>query len=372
MRCTRRQLAPRLVAVVVAASLVRCGADDTETAPRPDPARAVDAATAAALQAALDDAMGVAQSPGLSAAVRFAATDTLWTGAAGLAALEPAASAAPDGAYRVGSITKTYTAAAVLALVDDGLLAVDDAAVDHLPDLPIDAGITVAMLLGHTSGLFNYTDDAAFLNVGEQPIAPMDLIRWATDHGPEFAPGAGWKYSNTNFYVLALLVEAVAGEPLARFIRRRLLAPLALDHTWLQPDEADRAPLTPGHVLRAEATDRLDMSWAWASGGMVSTAAELCWWLTNLYAGDVLSPASRAAMLDVVDHGDGDRYGYAVYGRERGGRAVVGHTGSTMGFRSDLFFDPADGTCVAVLSNDFLGKPALAAERLWRALPGRP
>jgi len=120
--------------------------------------------------------------------------------------------------------------------------------------------------------------------------------------------------------------------------------------------------------------DRLHMSWAWAAGGMVSNVHDLCRWAGVLFGGELLT----AEALEEMTHPTplsverGEPYGLGIYVKERGGGRALGHTGSTMGFRGELFFDPGSGICVAVLTNDFLAKPLVIADEVWALLRERP
>ncbi|MBX3161318.1 MAG: beta-lactamase family protein [Deltaproteobacteria bacterium] len=278
---------------------------------------------------------------------------------------------APHDRLRVGSITKTFTAAVILQLADEGALALDDTIDRWVPGFALGPEVTIRRALAHMTGLYNFTDDAGFLNRVAVPIAPGDLVAWALEHPARFAPGASYGYSNTNYVLLGMVVEAVTGRPYAGVVRARLLDPLGLADTFIEgPDPAPA--LVPGFILRA-AAPAFDASWSFATGSLVSTGADLCRWADALYRGSVL-PAPMVELMTTESHppdGTDTDYGMATFLRTRAGRRVVGHTGSTMGFNAELFIEPTGGDCVAVLANDFFGEPARVAVPLWELLAAK-
>jgi len=297
----------------------------------------------------------------------------VWEHAVGLSRLSPPTAMAPGDRLRVGSITKSFNAAVAIQLEHEGVWSLDQPADNWVSGLGLGSDVTLRRLLDHTAGLFNYTDDPLFLT--QPPTRPSDVVAWALEHGRVHDPGRGWSYSNTGYFVTGLAIEAATGTSFAAAVRARLLDPLELVDTATQPDELALS-IVDGHVNGRENTDIVDMSWAWAAGGMVSTTGDLCRWARALYAGDALSPEVREAVLTEALLLDGTPTGYGLgtyLSVARGAvapRGVVGHTGSTSGFRGEVFVDLATETCVAVLTNDFLAHPDRVADLVWDALPG--
>jgi D-alanyl-D-alanine carboxypeptidase len=326
-------------------------------------------ATVAALEAAVDEGFEAVEAPGVQVTVVAPGHGT-WSRDEGLATAEPPAPLAPGDRFRVGSVTKIFNAAAILQLVAEGALGLDDPADQWLVGFDFGPGVTIRRLLNHTAGLFNYTDDANFLGRSTAPATPTEVIAWARDHGQVFEPGADWSYSNTGYYVTGMILEAVEGAPLAEVLRRRLLGPLGLDDTFLESFEPMPGGRVTGHLLGSSAEGLLDVSWSWAAGAMVSNGADLCRWLDAVYRADVLPAALREAMVTptALPGGGAAGYGLGTYIVTRGGVSLVGHTGSTMGFRGEVFMHLESGTCVAVLSNDFFASPRGLADLVWAAL----
>jgi len=198
---------------------------------------------------------------------------------------------------------------------------------------------------------------------------PEEVIAWALEHEAEYEPGAEHQYSNTNYFVLGLIIEAVDGRPLRESMRARLFEPLGLSETFMESHEPEGAEHVAGHLGGILWTEPFSTTWAWASGGLVSTGRDLCVWMNGLVLEDVVPAEHRAPMLTptVVD-GQAQEYGLGVRFAERGGRPVVGHTGSTVGFDGEVFLHVESGMCMAVLTNDFFGAHRDVADPAWELL----
>ncbi|MCA9537526.1 MAG: beta-lactamase family protein [Myxococcales bacterium] len=344
--------------------------DPCRAPPPPDPAFPL--ALAAELQAALDAHTRAAGAPGVVVGVALVDGAT-WAGAAGLADGNTGEPMTPSARFRVGSVTKTFTAALIMQHVEAGDWTLDDPIDAYVPGYDFGPEVTLARLLAHTAGVYNYTDDAGFLLRRTMPQSPRDIIDFALQHESGLAPGEAYLYSNTGYYLLGLALEAVEARPFPEIVRDRLLTPFGVDALWMEQYEPSPSSCDPvtGHVGGGtEVTEGFSMSWAWAAGGLVGPVGPLCVWARALFAGDVVSPMSRSAMIEPTPQSiaAGEPYGLGVRVTERGGRPVLGHTGSTMGFRGELFFDPANGLCVTVETNDFTADPMPVAEAIWAVL----
>ena len=186
--------------------------------------------------------------PGVSAAIIFR-DGSMWVGASGLADVATARPVSPDTAFAVASVSKTFTAALILALAEDGRIALDEPVVTYLPELAIDSRITVRQLLDHSSGLFDFffhkDIDAALQKSPSRRWDAADALRYVGK--PYFKPGAGWHYSNTNYLVLGLLAERVGGTSVAAQLRQRFIDPLGLADTYYQALEQPRGPTAHGY-----------------------------------------------------------------------------------------------------------------------------
>jgi D-alanyl-D-alanine carboxypeptidase len=314
----------------------------------------VESVDTAALQSALDDWVAGSSSAGVSAAVRWA-DGSRWEGASGFADETAGVALTAADTMRVGSITKTYVAAAVLLLAEGGVLALDDPAARHLPDLGLDRAITIRHLLSHHSGLWNYTDDPGVM-FADPPPAPEDLVAMSLDRRQVFDPGEAFAYSNTNYIVLGLVIEAVTGERVHRVLRDRVLEPLGLEETFLAGAERGTVTAFPyADPARDSAYAGIEAA-AWTAGAMVAPPGDLVDFAAGLFGGDLLSVPSLDQMTNALDDsGGGAAYGLGVDLLEMGGRDVWGHGGGIPGFISGMFYVPGTGLAVAVTANDMAG-----------------
>lgn len=284
------------------------------------------------MQAALDRARA---DLGLYALTLGVAVDDLgyWAGASGVA-LDGVTPLDGDSPVAIASITKTFTAALVLQLVDKGRLGLDDRVAPLLPGLDLSPAITVRQLLGHTSGI------ADLLAPMREPMSAEPERRWSGSEvierlgGPWFTPGAAYAYSNSNYVILGLLLERVYERPFPQLLERHLLRPLHLDET--------------GVIATRHAPSLMPPSWASAfgtSGNMYSSPSDLLEWAAALYGGRVLRPESMAEMLR-FNHED---YGLGAELVRLGGRTGVGHSGLLRGFTSLLVHLPREGVTLAIV-----------------------
>lgn len=307
--------------------------------------------------------------PGMSIAV-VRARDTLVFGGFGYANLEDGARATAATVYRIGSITKQFTAAAVLRLVEQGRIGLDLPVQRYMPTFIGPGGrATVRQLLTHTSGIPNYTEVGAFardrrLDLNEYQL--LDLFR----HRPlDFAPGSAWHYSNSNYYLLGLALEQAGGVPYAVYLERTLLQPLGLDQTRycsvepVVPHRAAGYSLIGNEVVNAS---YLSMQLAGAAGALCSTIGNLLQWQADLRSGRVVRPETYRLMTTPALLADGTptRYGFALDLYTLHSHPTVEHSGGINGFSADLAYYPADSLSVVVLMNSDATDAALLARRI--------
>jgi D-alanyl-D-alanine carboxypeptidase len=342
--------------------------------------------TRLALQARLDRLRERYAIPGISVAIVLP-DGSAWLGVSGQADVAAETAVTRSTAFAVASISKTFTAALVLALAEEGRIDLDAPVRRYLPGLKkVSSKVRVRQLLDHTSGLRDYffhpSIDRQLLST---PARRWDSARALRYVGKAyFQPGKGWHYSNTNYLVLGMLAEVVGKAPLADQVRTRFLRPLDLDHTWYQPDEKAAADVAHGYrfTSASKAAKPIDLSdgtsvvpftsvvtAAGAAGGFASTAEDLARWGQALYGGDVLAPPYRAAMVDVTRSAAVKSripYGYGAQAIEIDGRPSVGHSGRLLGFRSALRYLPDQRISIAVLTNQSRTDPATIVRSLLR------
>ncbi|GAB7039127.1 serine hydrolase domain-containing protein [Catenuloplanes niger JCM 9533] len=271
---------------------------------------------------------------------------------AGRADLGSGAPVPPDGRFRVGSTTKTFTAVTVLQLVGEGRVRLDEPIETYLPGLVRGEGIdgraiTVRQLLQHTSGLPNYTAvlGGDWFDIRHRYYEPRELLDIALAHPANFAPGTRWEYNNTNYLLAGLIVQRVTGRPLAEEIDNRIIRRAGLTETYFPPVGEQRIRgahprgyhrPAPGEPLRDITT--LDPSWAWAAGQIVSTPRDINAFFGALLAGRLLGAAELAQMRTTVEAPGtwaGARYGLGLFSTPLTcGGLVWGHGGDIPGYES--------------------------------------
>ena len=350
----------------------------------PAPAKAPnrDAGRATKLQHALDRVVA-AGVPGGVLLVRE--RDRTLRLTSGHSKLKPTTPMRAGDRFRVGSITKTFVATVALQLAAENRLALEDTVERWLPGLVPDGGqITVRQLLNHTSGLFDYGGDGEFVAQAVRdplrPWTPREIIAIATAHPPTFAPGAGWSYSDTNYFVLGLIIEAATGHPLATELRHRLLGPLHLQATSLPAAPRIAGPHAHGYFLRPlEDVTVGSPSVQWAAGALVSNADDLAGFYRALLGGRLLRSDLLQLMETTVAAPQlGARHAYGL-GLEKVAEpcgALWGHTGASPGYVAAALNSKDAKRQVVVLVNatgpisaaGFFGLPTRAAHAVERLI----
>ncbi|MET0582983.1 MAG: serine hydrolase domain-containing protein [Pseudoxanthomonas sp.] len=291
----------------------------------------------------------------------------------GLADREAHVAATPATNYRLASVTKQFTAAAIMLLVEEGRLSLDDGVRRWLPSLPAVAdSITVRHLLTHSSGLIDYEDVMAAGTTKQLHDADV-LHLLETQDRTYFPPGSGYRYSNSGYALLALIVERASGQAFADFLRARIFQPLGMDNTLAfvegGPAIADRAYGYSESEAGWIRTDQSTTSAVLGDGGIYSSIDDLARWDAALYDDRLLSDASRRLMFTPhVITGEPDiRYGF--------GWRITGetlwHSGETIGFRNVIVRYPQRRLTVIVLSNRDDPEPYAMARKIAELAMGR-
>ena len=269
-----------------------------------------------------------------------------------------------DGEVRIGSNTKTFVAVLVMKMVEEGKVKLDEPVETYLPGLIKGQGvdgkkITVRQLLQHTSGLPEYIDESAvdYFGTRNDYVSPRDLLDTALARPAQFAPGAKFTYTNTNYIVLGLLAEHVGKRPIAEQIETKIVKPLGLKHTYMPGpgEKAFRGKHPRGYHTRDNKPGKLeditevDPSWAWAAGSMISTPSELNKFTQALHSGKLLRQASVAEMKKVVATDKDGTYGLGIFSNKLSCGVAWGHTGGMPGYLSARFLGP-DGSAVTVVT----------------------
>ncbi len=297
-----------------------------------------------------------------------------YTQAYGDARLDSKLPATTQMPYSIGSISKQFTAAAVLMLQQEGKLSIGDKVGKWLPDLTRANDITLRQVLSMTSGYQDYAPQDYMIPEWEKPISAAQILdRWARIP-LDFEPGTKWQYSNTNYVVAGAIVEKVSGQPLFTFIRENILTPLglasALDTNAKKLPENDpqgyfRYALGPLRPAPHEGA-----GWMFAAGELAMTPSDLAKWDISVMNESLLKPASYLAMETdtLLKNGVGTRYGLGMAVGSTRGHRTLEHSGEVSGFVAENLVLPDDKWAVAVLTNqDAIGAAAQIGRQLMTA-----
>ena len=314
----------------------------------------------AALQRTVDSLVTNALKEGPVAAMSVAVVrgkDTVVMKGYGLADVENDVAATPQTVYRIGSITKQFTSAAVLQLVEQGKVSLDDSIGKHLSNIPAGwRAVPVRQLLNHTSGIPSYTSAGPRWATRMRLDLPHDsLLGIIANDSMDFASGSQWRYNNTGYYLLGMLIERVTGRSYADVVRDQLATPLGLRATMYCDTKPIIKRRAQGYQVAPDDklinADAISMMQPFSAGALCSTVGDLVAWQRALAAGRVVKPASYTSMTTAEGIAAGSRYGYGLFMDTLGGRARVQHGGGINGFNAMLAYYPADTLSIAVLGN---------------------
>ncbi|NIJ18730.1 CubicO group peptidase (beta-lactamase class C family) [Sphingomonas naasensis] len=267
-----------------------------------------------------------------------------------------------DAKYQIASISKQFTAAALLLLEDEGKLSLDDKVSKWVPDITGADRITVRQLLSHTAGIQDYWPQDYDFAAMEKPVTPQQILdRWAKKP-LDFEPGTAWQYSNTGYVVAGMIIEKASGMKLLDYLQKKILKPLgmqAMDQDYAVgpgfPQGTHRFALGPVRPAKPAAH-----GWLWAAGELAMSAGDLAKWDIARIDRKILSPEDWAAQETEVKlaDGSGTRYGLGVSLGQHDGTPMVEHGGEAVGFLSENVVLPEKRFAVVALVNaDFGGAP---------------
>jgi CubicO group peptidase (beta-lactamase class C family) len=315
----------------------------------------------AALVGALDSiaraALADHRAAGLSVGV-VKGRDTLLLRGYGFADLEFDVPTPDRAIYEIGSVTKQFTASAILQLVEQGKLSLDDDLVKYLPDYPEQGhAIPIRRLMDHTSGIKGYTEMPGFGAISVRKLPRDSLVAMFSKAPFDFAPGERMVYNNSAYFLLGLIIEKVSGKPYADYVRENLFARAGMaDSRYCSENEvvkrrAHGYDTGPGGVLVRAAY--LDHTWPFAAGSLCSTAGDLIAWTRALHGGAILGPAAYRELIAPGALADGTplRYAKGLALSPVAGHRAIHHGGGINGFLSELDYFPDDTAIVVVLVN---------------------
>ena len=269
----------------------------------------------------------------------------------------PAVPATPAMRYSIGSISKQFTAAAILLLQEEGKLSLDDAVGKYVPGLTRGNEVTIRQILSHTSGYQDYWPEDYVMTPMLAPESAQQILDTWAKKPLDFEPGTQWQYSNTNYVIAGRIVEQITGNPLMDMLTTRIFRPLGMTSVW----NSDEARLTQAdatayyrHALGPlRVAPKEGSGWMFAAGELAMTARDLALWDESLIAESILKPGSYKQMFTEVKLKDGKstHYGLGVDILDRQGHRSIEHSGEVSGFVSDNQVLVDDRVAVAVLTN---------------------
>ncbi len=307
-----------------------------------------------------------------AAAIVAKGDQILYRGAIGKAEMELDVDARPEHIFRLGSITKQFTAVAILMLQEEGKLDVSDPMAKYLPEYPVgEHTITVEHLLTHTSGIQSYTDMPGFMQTRVSEDKTVDeLIDVFKDEPMNFDPGEEWRYNNSGYILLGKIIEVVSGQSYEDFIEQRIFKPLGMSSSYYDNNDEIVANRIPGYSRVSETdyqrSQYISMTLPYAAGSLMSTVDDLLKWNTAVMNGKVVDEKLLANAFRDYELNDGSPcgYGYGWSLWQLKGLDVIEHGGGIFGFVTQGIYVPGENVYVAILTNTDGKSPAGAARRM--------
>ncbi|MGY8767814.1 MAG: serine hydrolase domain-containing protein [Pirellulales bacterium] len=283
--------------------------------------------------------------------------ETLYAQGFGLASVELNVPATDDTVYRIGSISKEFTAAAILLLVEDGKVALDDPITKYVSDYPaLDPPVTILHLLQHTSGIRDFTRLPEFRKERPNEVTADEVIQRFQDLPVNFLPQEKHQYCNSGFFLLGVVIEKASGMTYAEFVSQRLLEPLKLDQTYCDSNSLIIPLRASGYSNwggRLKNAAYININSTIGAGSMASTVHDLLRWQHALVGTKLLEAASSEKMMTrgELQNGKKFNYGLGVFVQQLNGQQVYRHGGGITGFRAEVVYYKESGYTIAVLSN---------------------
>jgi D-alanyl-D-alanine carboxypeptidase len=289
----------------------------------------------------------------------------------GDARLEPRTPARPEMRYSIGSISKQFTATAMLLLQEEGKLSLDDKVAKFIPDLTRANQVNIRQLLSHTSGYQDFWPQDYVPPFMLQPITANRILDLWARKPLDFDPGTKWQYSNTNFVIAGVIVEKASGMPLLDFLHQKIFDPLGIKSVT-NTDQEKLGDADPAGYMRyalgpLQPAPKEGRGWLFAAGELAMTASDLAKWDLSIINQKVLKPSSYKEFETetLLKNGTGTQYGLGVDVTLESGRRVLGHSGEVSGFTSQNTVFPDERVAIVVLTNqDAVEAPAQIARDL--------
>ena len=302
--------------------------------------------------------------------------DTLAYGAHGLANVEAWRAPTATTIYEIGSITKQFTSAAVMKLVEQGRVKLDDDLSKFVPQFPLQGKkVSIHHLLNHTSGIHSYTSSPGWAKTWNDELSPDAIVKFVAADTFDFAPGTAYRYNNTGYVLLGMVIEKASGKKYKDYLNEQFFKPLGLRQTSYCPSKTSDPSFALGYSKGASSTERakfLDLSHPFAAGALCSTVGDFAKWQRALDNGMVISPASYALMTtaDTLNSGRKINYGFGLVPGVFNGHKTISHTGGIPGFATAATYVPDDSLSIVVFTNFDGESPNALVQNLLRVAYG--
>lgn len=309
-----------------------------------------------AIDAYLTNVVKLQNPPGVSVAV-YRDGKVVYAKGFGYIDVENKLKASPENVFRIGSLTKQFTATIVMQLIGEGKLKLTDTIADLLPDQPKSWDkVTVKQLLNHTSGIKSYTGLPNFIEFIRNPVTPKGIVKTVENEPFDFEPGSDWHYNNTGYEILGLMIEKLDGISFGKSLQTRILKPLRMDHTYFTSESTIVPNRARGYTRDGSELKNamyLNMDWPYAAGSMESSVLDLAKWDAALYTDKVLPQSALDQMWTPTKTSDGKThpYGFGWEINETNGVKIVEHSGGIPGFTTHIRRAPSHHLTVVALTN---------------------
>ena len=324
----------------------------------------------------------LANAPAASAAVAVVrGQDTLLLRGYGLADREANRSAGPATVYELGSITKQFTAAAIMRLVEQGKVGLEDDLSKYVPAFPLQGlHVTVRQLLDHTSGIPSYTSDPAYQAEAALDLPPDSIIGFVAGEPFNFEPGSSFRYNNTGYVLLGMIIEKVSGRSYATYLDEQFFQPLGLRRTRYCPPASARDTSyargysAPAPLRRLQPAYIISMSGPYSAGALCSSVRDFIVWQRALHGGRVVDARSYELMTTrgTLSSGQSTDYGFGLFVGTLGPYRMIQHSGGITGFSTMQAYLPDESLSVVVFTNADAASPEQLGFNIARAVLGLP
>ncbi len=303
-------------------------------------------------------------------------SDTLAYGAHGLANVDVWRAPTATTIYEIGSITKQFTSAAIMKLVEQGRVKLDDDLSKYVPQFPLQGKkVSIRQLLNHTSGIHSYTSSPGWAKTWNDELSPDAIVKFVAADTFDFAPGTAYRYNNTGYVLLGMVIEKASGRKYANFLDAQFFKPLGLHQSSYCRSKTSDPAFALGYSKGPSGPVRapfLDLSHPFSAGALCSTVGDFAKWQRALDAGMVVSPASYTLMstADSLNSGRKINYGFGLVPGMFNGHKTVSHTGGINGFATAATYVADDSLSVVVFTNFDGESPQTLAQNLLRVAYG--